>query len=390
MGVMMAVAHEQKMDTPETLGAEASARWQELDQLCRIPDDLRERALVAGLFRTLVPAEMGGAGAGPAEWFRIGLTLASGNPALGWVVTQGAAELGWIAAGGDDTWAREVLDDPLGCSASTIAGSGKVLVGDPSKLEGRWAFNTGVHGATWVGGAAVVVDPSKPDGRPDIRMAWVPASRAEIVDDWDPVGMRGTGSNSIVIADQEIDLRWTFNPLAPSRNERGAHRCVCGNGSWPIATSVAATQLGAARRAIAEAIEIVHVKAPPPEKVRLAENSAVQRALIELEGRWNAARAGVEQQLESMWEQAHHTGGDLSKEQRLQLFAANAHADAEAVRIVNDVCELTGTAALDPSSPLARCRRDTQALRGHISTSGATAEKAGKIRLGVVDDHPYV
>ena len=99
--------------TAARLGAEADQRWTELDVGCRLPQTCIAGTLVARLFRTLVPADMGGTGCSPVEWFRIGLELARNDPSLGWVVTQGAAELGWIAAGGDPDWATEVLSDPL-------------------------------------------------------------------------------------------------------------------------------------------------------------------------------------------------------------------------------------------------------------------------------------
>jgi alkylation response protein AidB-like acyl-CoA dehydrogenase len=82
------------------LGAVAHARWEELDSGCRVPGDLYEAALRAGLFRSLVPAEMGGSGLCPLDWVRIGVELARHDASLGWVITQGAVELGWIATAG--------------------------------------------------------------------------------------------------------------------------------------------------------------------------------------------------------------------------------------------------------------------------------------------------
>ena len=58
-------------------------------------------------------------GVEPLDWFRTGVELARHEASFGWVVTQGAAELGWIGAGGDDGWARELLGDPLATSASS-------------------------------------------------------------------------------------------------------------------------------------------------------------------------------------------------------------------------------------------------------------------------------
>ena len=140
------------------IGDDIERRSEELGVSRRVPDDLYETIARSGLFRQLVPREMGGVGATPAEWFANGVELASRDASVGWVVTQGAAEFGWIANGGDPAWAAEVLADPLAASASTIAGHGTLTIdGDTGVLEGRWAFDTGCHGATWIGGQAAVL-----------------------------------------------------------------------------------------------------------------------------------------------------------------------------------------------------------------------------------------
>jgi alkylation response protein AidB-like acyl-CoA dehydrogenase len=370
--------------TTDELGVIADARWRELDRERLIPQDLHEAAAAAGLFRQLVAPALGGDGRAPLDWFRTGMALARHEASLAWVVTQGAAELGWIAAGGDPAWAAEVLADPLGTSASTTAGLGRLVPdGDGARFSGRWAFNTGCLSATWIGGLALVDGQTGSDGMPDVRLGWVPAARATIVDDWDPPGMRGTGSHSTVIEEQTIPLAWTLNPFAPTENERRAHRCLVGNGNWPIATSVAAVQLGNARRALDEARAVIVAKAPPPDFVRLADSGAVQRQLVQAEGYWQAGVATVERELESMWAEATLLE-ELSSDTRVALHRAALTADHLATRAVELACELSGTAWLAPDAVLGRCRRDALALHGHISVNGMSAEHTAKVDLASI------
>ena len=358
------------VDTATLLGQDADRRWTELDEARRLPADLYQAALAAGLFRTLVPTALGGTGGPPVDWFRIGLELAWHEPSLGWVVSQGAAELGWLTVGSDPAFAREVLADPLGSSSTTIAGIGELAIdGDTATFGGRWAFDTGCTGATWIGGLAMIAGAVSPEGLPVLRFACVPAGRAEIADDWNPTGLRGTGSHSVTIPKQAIDPTWTFTPFEPTPHDYGPHRCLVGNGNWPIATSVAATQLGAARRALDEAKEILITKAPPPTFVPLANNAAVQRAYLRAEGLWNACRSSVERELALMWDEAERFG-ELSSAQRVRLFAANATANEQAVAIIDSMCELTGTVTVDRTHALSRCRRDAEVLRGHLAANG--------------------
>jgi len=368
------------------IGDRADQRWDELDRERRLPDDLFASLCEAGFLRTLVPVRMGGVGATPVAWMRLGLELARHDVSLGWVATQGAAELGWIAAGGDPAWAAEVLADPHGASASSTAGMGRLVMdGRTARLSGRWAFNTGSTGATWIGGLAMVERPGTTPEGIELRVGWVPAERAEVLDDWDPSGMRGTGSNSTVIPEQAIDPAWTVNIFEPTPHDHGPHRVLVGNGDWPIATSVAAVQLGAARRAMDEAARIVAEKAPAPDFVLLAEQGAVQRALLRAEGRWNAALASVEHELEAMWSDAVRDE-ELTVDRRVRLLAANVHAAHESVAVIADMCEITGTAAVDRSQALSRMRRDSLALHGHLAINGATVEAAAKMRLGLLTD----
>lgn len=378
------------LETARLIGEDADRRWAELDEGRRLPADIFETALRAGLFRTLVPTQLGGPGTHPVDWFRLGLELAWHEPSLGWVVTQGAAEMGWLTASADPRWAAEVLADPLGLSASTIAGIGELTIdGDTATASGHWAFDTGSTGATWVGGVCLVAGTTTDGGLPELRFALVPVDRAEVHDDWDPTGLRGTGSHSITIAPQEIDPAWTFCPWVPTTNDVGTHRVLVGNGNWPIASSVAAVQLGAARRALDEAKELLVTKAPAPEFVPLARNAAVQREYLRAEGLWRACRVGVESQLAVLWDDAERDGA-VSAEQRVRLLAANVTASEQSVAIIESMCELTGTVALDRTHPLSRCRRDAQALRGHIAVNGQTVEYGGQMALGLLDEQTRV
>lgn len=372
----------------ERLASESEARASELDGLGRLPTDLAEATALAGLFRQLVPADMGGRGSTPLEWFQRGLRMATRDASLAWVATQGSAEMGWIAAGGDPEWAAHVLADPLASSASTIAGLGTLCVdGERATIRGRWSFDTGCHAATWIGGLALV-DPSPTDGSSPLRMCWVPAGRAVIHDDWDATGLRGTGSASVEIPEQSIPLTWTVAVSDPTTNPRGRHGVLVGNGNWPIAGSVAATLLGVSRRALDEVCAIVSTKMVAPFVRPMSTDTGVLRRVTELEGRWAAATAAVEAELTGMWGDAE--GGALSPQRRVALATACVHARLAALDVVDGACELAGTAVSQARSPLSRCLRDAHTLRGHVATGPTVLEAAAQVRLGLGPLTPLV
>ncbi len=379
------------------LAEQAAASVDVLDAERCLPQELALAAADVGLFRQLVPKDVGGAGAAPIDWFRRGVAMARREPSFAWVVTQGAAELAWIAVGGDPRWSAEVLADPLASSASTVAGVG-VLRLDPDDagpgeqtgtVDGAWGFDTGSTSATWIGGMVMVERPDgdprrRTDGVPELRIAWVPAARATILDDWDSTGLRGTGSHGISIVGQRVPWSWTVAWHEPTSNDRGPHRVLVGNGNWPIASSVAAVQLGTARAALDEVRSIVVDKAPAPSFAPLIRNAAIQRRLVELEGAWLGALAAVERELESMWEEAL-ADGRLSTGQRVRLATANAAANRVAVQIGDGSGEIAGTEVAKRTSRLSRCLRDVHTLRGHVSTNGSVLERIALADVGLLD-----
>ena len=364
--------------------AEIDTRIADLDGQRRVPADLYDAMVRRGLFRQLVPRELGGVGLSPLEWFEHGVRLAARDASVGWVVTQGAAELGWIANGGDPGWAAEVLADPAAVSASTIAGQGTFSIDDTTgtgTIQGRWGFDTGCHGATWIGGLCAIL----PAGDvPEFRFVWVPAERAEILDDWNPSGLLGSGSNSIVIPEQQAPITQSINVAERADNDRGPYRTMVGNGNWPIAVSVAATQLGASQRALDEAKTVLMRKLDPFGD-SLTGDSGIQVEYMEAAARWHAAHALVQRELTSMWRQAEQHG-EFDGDQRIRLRLATINANQTAVDVVGAMTRVTGTTTINPTHPLTRACRDVIALQGHIGTCRKATELAAEYHFDITDE----
>ena len=87
------------------------------------------------------------------------------------------------------------------------------------RISGRAPFVSNCYDADWIL-SMVVVDEDEPPGTSP-RCAWStsPARSAEIIDTWDVMGMRGTGSNDISVTDVYVPKSRTF-PFVP---EPGSH-----------------------------------------------------------------------------------------------------------------------------------------------------------------------
>src|SRR4029450_6941546 len=94
------------------------------------------------------------------------------------------------------------------------------------------------------------------------RFMFLPAEKATILDTWHTLGMRGTGSDDVVVADLFIPARHTAL-LAPLQKPRTAYQgpLYCLTVWVPIAL-LAPPALGIARAAIDSLIELARTKTP--------------------------------------------------------------------------------------------------------------------------------
>ncbi|MEV0388700.1 hypothetical protein [Nonomuraea sp. NPDC050643] len=74
------------------------------------------------------------------------------------------------------------------------------------RVSGRWKFASGCMAADIV--CVGIPGDDATSGKP--RGALVRPGRLEIVQDWDVVGMQGTGSFDLIAKDVEVDREWTF------------------------------------------------------------------------------------------------------------------------------------------------------------------------------------
>ena len=74
------------------------------------------------------------------------------------------------------------------------------------RISGRWPFASGSPFATWLGGMSIVSDSGgspvlDASGQPQRLLAIWPADQARLIDTWDGLGLRGTGSGDFEVAD---------------------------------------------------------------------------------------------------------------------------------------------------------------------------------------------
>ena len=155
-------------------------------------DDLHQ----AGLFRFHQPKRWGGMELPFVAMFDVPAEVARGCASTGWNVANLSIHH-WMLALYDERAQAEIWgQDPDALIASGIAfpqGRGRRVDGG-FVISGFWNFSSGVDPATWNMLAVTVRDGERVV---DHRMCLVPRGEYEIVDDWQVLGMRSTGSKSV-------------------------------------------------------------------------------------------------------------------------------------------------------------------------------------------------
>ena len=151
----------------------------------------------AGLYRTLQPRRFGGYELGLRDFVRVMSEISRGCPSSGWVLALTAgppAPAEPLERGG----AGGALRRDRRRARSRPAGPGRA--GGPHgrrlhRQSGAWDYASGCDHSTHFMGSAIVPGDAEPP-----RLMWLLIDRAdyEIVDNWDVIGLRGTGSKRVV------------------------------------------------------------------------------------------------------------------------------------------------------------------------------------------------
>src|SRR5258708_34598562 len=202
-----------------------AARAGEADQARRLPEATIAAVREAGLFRIVQPKRWGGYEMDVGVLFDVQRTLSAGDMSAGWVCGLLAMHPCQLALFRDPAAHGVWSDDPetLICSSLMPTGEATMVEGGV-RLSGRWKYASGCDHAGWAFlGAAVKDDPQPP--HLNRTMFLVPRAELEIVDTWDVVGLRGTGSHDIVVKNAFVPAHRT-QPFVNGFRATGAGQAV--------------------------------------------------------------------------------------------------------------------------------------------------------------------
>jgi 3-hydroxy-9,10-secoandrosta-1,3,5(10)-triene-9,17-dione monooxygenase len=162
----------------------------------RISSETMRDLSEAGFFRVLQPRRWQGFEMDPRVFAQIQIALAQGDMSTAWVYGVVGVHPFQLALF-DDRAARDVWgDNPDVLIASTYMPSGRARpVSGGFEFSGRWKFSSGSEHCDWVFLGGLVGDPAQGD----YRTFMLPKSDYRIEDTWHVLGLKGTGSQDIVV-----------------------------------------------------------------------------------------------------------------------------------------------------------------------------------------------
>jgi alkylation response protein AidB-like acyl-CoA dehydrogenase len=362
----------------------------EAEETRRLAPPVVEAMIEAGLFRMFVPRAFGGLEASILEGFEAAERLSQIDSAAGWVLQITAIAGPTTLAMLQDEAAREVFADPRVIVAGGFNPPGMAIpVEGGYRLSGRWGFVSGCHYATWFTDPALIIRDGQPEmdehGQPVMLLAVYPASEGKVIENWDPLGMRGSGSHDVAAQDVFIPHARTA-VLAPFEGTGAFAGPLYKLGLLPTILGNAVVALGIARAAIDEAVALTKTRVPAFNQPRPVDRGVVHAHLARAEAELSAARAYFYGALGDAWRTAVD-GQRPAMTQRFHLQLAASHAATAAASAVDHVHAAVGSAGVrEEQHRFARHFRDVHTITQHALCSPARFESMGQVMLGLETD----
>ena len=347
----------------------------------------------AGCYHLFRPRSRGGLELDPVSAFRVIEELSRIDSAAGWNVAQ-ANNLEPFGAWFSD----ETTADVFG-SAQTVLTGGffpprrALPVEGGYRLSGRCTFNSNCSAATWIVGLALVYDDGAQrldeHGQPVTLVTLFPRDEAEIIDNWDTLGMRGTGSHDVNVDALFVPAQRAvpFKPLEqPSPAYSGPwHRLT----AWPSVAGSAVPALGIAQAAIDGFAELATKKTPAYTTTMLKDRPIVQLRFATAVAKVESARAYLHGAFDAAWQGALD-GRSLDLAGKARLLLASSHVPIAAAEAVDLIHSLAGTTGIRNEHAFQRHFRDVHVITQHAFVSESRMEAVGQVRFGLDPNWPFL
>ena len=332
------------------------ARWAE-ERGCIHPEVLNSLVSI-GVPRFFLPGSLGGFELSPLDCAEVTEAIADIDPSAAWfVMVFNASRL----AGA--TWDKDLVDLVWGDNPDIlVAASGNSPYegekqGSFVHVEGTNHFASGCRYAKWM------LSPIRIGGA--VHSVVLPMSDCKILDNWDSLGMRGSGSNSVKASGVRVPISQVI-PASPRKLIRNHYYqgVLYQAPARIVFTTYVPIALSLAKKALKILSDLAENKFPSASNVKLKYRASAQAQYGKGLAIYRSARGFFHDQIEKAWV-ATQRGIHYDAKAKAELYLSGTHAVQESARVVRLVADAAGTAATNKTNPLERISRDIETLRHH-------------------------
>ena len=321
---------EELLKKAKEIGLLAEKYALQADKESKLPDEVIEKIKEAGFHKLMRPKAYGGQ---YLDYFTFGemiRTIANHSIAAAWLSYFFVIHETWVAFLPKES--RDELYNHGGLMADVFAPVGTVTDdGEGYRLSGQWNFCSGVLWSEWIGLGAIAQ--LKDGTEPEYCMFIVNKEDVEIIDNWDSMGLRGSGSNGVKVDNVYIPPNRVFHAARVINGDAA----VDGNFEpdyqifnvpylpW-FFMGFQFVQIGGVERLI----QIFKEKTE--SRVRVFNNNqnekeapSSQRVLAELNIQLSSLKSLANEYLEKLTSYEQNGIRTLDEEEREKLFAIRAH-----------------------------------------------------------------
>lgn len=332
----------------------------------------------AGLYGALVAKDVGGAELDAAESLDVFTELARADGSIGWVVMAGSTATAYFGSYCPDSFTDVMFADGVPLVAGQFAPNGTAAPqGDAFHITGNYSFGSGLEHADWAGSGSMT---TPEEGDPDYIFAVVPKAEADIVGNWNVMGLRSTASYDYRI-DSVVPADRTFSMFGFTRYRGGKHfdlgilhMTEIGHAGWA---------LGVLRRAIDEAAVIARTKQRMTGRSTLADDPRFQYDLGEAESLFRAGDLWIR----AAFAKAEESALNDNPDQALvgEALQATAWFTQQSTEALQKLYRHIGTTALR-DGPFQRAFRDIHAGSQHAMVSPAHTFAFAEAKIAAAPD----
>lgn len=367
-------ATEELMRRARALVPAIAERVSETDLLRDVSVATVAEIRAASLFRLLQPAAWGGLELDPRIVLDIQNIFAEHCASTAWVYGVLSVQTFVLARFDPRAQAEVWHDEPDMLISSSFQPVGKVTIVEGGyRLSGRFTFSSGSSHCGWaiLGG---IVPPGAGREQPEMRLFLVPRSDYWIDDVWHVIGLKGTGSNDIVVDDTFVPAHRSYQP------DSGMQTLPATSGLPPLyrlpwlylfTSMISNLGVGAGRGALNSFLDITRTRtvgfANMPAQENTAFLSAIGRTMSEIDMLDLVAKRNIASLIQYV-----ETGAVVPLDEMLLYRSQLTGSMRRIAAMVDELMLLLGGRGLRADAPLARIWLDLNAARAHAGNDPTT------------------